>query len=45
VRRDNTPVIVTFMVAVFVLGLLSGALITDHAWKASTHQTQEASTP
>ncbi|QJD50702.1 membrane protein [Streptomyces phage Issmi] len=44
-RRDNTPVIVTFVVAVFVLGLLSGAVITDHAWKASTRQTQEDTTP
>jgi hypothetical protein len=36
---------VTFVVAVFVLGLLSGALITDHAWKASTHYAQEEHTP
>ncbi|MFJ3775262.1 hypothetical protein ACIPX0_26575 [Streptomyces sp. NPDC090075] len=39
-KQDHRPVIVTFVVAVFVLGMLTGALITDHAWKAST-QTYE----
>lgn len=44
-RHDNSPVVVTFMLAIFILGMLSGALITDHAWKAETHRTQEASNP
>jgi hypothetical protein len=38
-------VIVTFMLAVFILGMLSGALITDHTWKAKTNETQEVRTP
>jgi hypothetical protein len=45
VKRDNSPVIVTFMLAVFILGMLSGAVITDHAWKAQTRQTQEVCNP
>ncbi|QPB09882.1 hypothetical protein KGG73_gp48 [Streptomyces phage Sentinel] len=44
-KRDNAPVIVTFMLAVFILGMLSGAVITDHAWKAQINQTQEVPTP
>lgn len=40
-QRDNRPVIVTFMLAIFVLGMLTGAVITDHAWKARTYETRE----
>jgi hypothetical protein len=44
-RRDDRPVIVTFMLAIFVLGMLTGAVITDHAWKAKSNETQEVRTP
>ncbi|MEU0674509.1 hypothetical protein ABZ330_16750 [Streptomyces sp. NPDC006172] len=44
-RRDDRPTIVVFLIAAFVLGALNGALITDHAWKTQTSQTQEAQTP
>lgn len=37
--------IVVFLIAAFVLGMLNGALITDHAWKTKTDQTQEETTP
>ncbi|WJN62595.1 hypothetical protein [Streptomyces phage phiScoe1] len=37
-KRDNHPVIVTFMLAIFILGMLTGAVITDHAWKAEINQ-------
>ncbi|MDX3525117.1 hypothetical protein P1P75_01300 [Streptomyces sp. ID05-39B] len=43
--RDERPAIAVFMVAIFILGMLTGALITDHAWKAEINQTEEAPTP
>lgn len=44
-RRDNSPVVVTFMLATFILGMLSGALITDHAWERQVNETREVRNP
>ncbi|ATI18919.1 hypothetical protein SEA_SQUEAKYCLEAN_56 [Streptomyces phage SqueakyClean] len=43
--RDDRPVIVVILLASFILGMLTGAVITDHAWKAKINQTQEVPTP
>jgi hypothetical protein len=40
--RDNRPTIAVIMLAIFVLGMLTGAVITDHAWKAATNQTSSS---
>jgi hypothetical protein len=45
VKRDNRPVIVTFALAIFILGMLTGAYITDHAHRAQTIEAQEVLTP
>lgn len=41
-RRGDRSVIVLFFIAAFILGVLNGALITDHAWKTRLNQHQEA---
>ncbi|AUG87242.1 hypothetical protein KGG77_gp26 [Streptomyces phage Omar] len=43
--RDDRYPIAVFVIAVFILGCLTGAVITDHAWKTETNQKQEAPTP
>jgi hypothetical protein len=45
VKRDNRPVIVTFAVVIFILGMLTGAYITDHANQTHTIEAQEVPTP
>ena len=40
-KRDNRPVIVTFAIAIFILGVLAGAYITDHASRPQTIEAQE----
>lgn len=43
--RDPRPVIAVFVTAVFILGMLSGSLITDHAWERQVNETREVRTP